>query len=79
MLFHPRPEWRESHAGNASRDLLITVEEEVVIGSRLHSAGKSMPTILFFHGNGEIVADYDELGQLYQRIGINFFAVDYRG
>jgi len=37
------------------------------------------PNLLFFHGNGEIVADYDEIGPLYNRMGINFLAVDYRG
>jgi fermentation-respiration switch protein FrsA (DUF1100 family) len=35
--------------------------------------------ILFFHGNGEIVADYDDLGPLYNKRGINFLAADYRG
>ncbi|MCK7515883.1 MAG: lysophospholipase [Desulfobacterales bacterium] len=35
--------------------------------------------ILFFHGNGEIVDDYDDLGPFYNRLGINFLAVDYRG
>jgi fermentation-respiration switch protein FrsA (DUF1100 family) len=39
----------------------------------------SAPNLLFFHGNGEIVADYDEMGPLYNRMGINFLAVDYRG
>jgi pimeloyl-ACP methyl ester carboxylesterase len=42
-------------------------------------AGKNAPTILFFHGNGEIVTDYDDLGPLYTRLGMNFFVVDYRG
>ena len=40
---------------------------------------KDDPTILFFHGNGEIVADYDEMGPIYNRLGINFLPVDYRG
>jgi len=36
-------------------------------------------TVIYFHGNGEIVADYDEIASLYNRHGVNFFPVDYRG
>ena len=50
-----------------------------MVGARCHMAGKLFPSILFFHGNGEIVADYEELGPVYNRLGINFLPVDYRG
>ncbi len=73
-LFHPRADMRITN-----RDVMIPVGNNVVIGARLHTAGKSAPNILFFHGNGEIVADYDDLGQMYNQSGINFFPVDYRG
>lgn len=79
ILFHPRAEWYEDDAQRPGEEVLIPVEKSVVVGGRFHLAGKSSPTILFFHGNGEIVADYDEIGQLYNRMGINFFPVDYRG
>ena len=49
------------------------------IGGRFYAAGATAPTLLFFHGNGEIVADYEDLGPLYARQGLNFFPVDYRG
>jgi pimeloyl-ACP methyl ester carboxylesterase len=55
------------------------VEEAVSLGARFHMTGKSAPNILFFHGNGEIVADYDELGPLYNQMGLNFLPTDYRG
>ena len=35
--------------------------DDVVLGARFHPAAATAATILFFHGNGEIVADYDEL------------------
>jgi fermentation-respiration switch protein FrsA (DUF1100 family) len=79
MLFHPRPEWSISGEGREGKDFLIPVEKDVVVGGRLHVSGKSKSNILFFHGNGEIVADYDELGRLYVREGLNFLPVDYRG
>jgi fermentation-respiration switch protein FrsA (DUF1100 family) len=80
FLFHPRPEGRSSGADSSPEDILIPVEEDVAIGARFYPAEKNdEPTILFFHGNGEIVADYQDIGPLYTRMGINFFPVDYRG
>ena len=77
-LFHPRPEFSFAGAHASSRDLLIPVADNVVVGARFYPAAAS-PTILFFHGNGEIVADYDELAPFFLRQGVNFFPVDYRG
>ncbi|KPJ78386.1 MAG: temperature sensitive supressor [Deltaproteobacteria bacterium SG8_13] len=79
VLFHPRPELGAAPALPPSCDLMIPVEAEVSVGARFHIADESAPNILFFHGNGEIVADYHDLGALYNRMGINFLAVDYRG
>jgi fermentation-respiration switch protein FrsA (DUF1100 family) len=78
-LFHPRPEWPVSEARREIKEILFPVEEDVVVGGRFHLAGKLRPNILFFHGNGEIVADYDDIGNLYVRGGMNFLPVDYRG
>ena len=79
FLFHPRPEWGAPGSRKTAQDVLVPVEKDVVVGGRFHMAEKSAPNVLFFHGNGEIVADYDEMGPLYNRIGINFLPVDYRG
>jgi alpha-beta hydrolase superfamily lysophospholipase len=78
-LFHPRPETNLDDVPAAARDLLIPVADNVVVGARFHSQDSSPPTIIFFHGNGEIVADYDELAPFYLRQGVNFLPVDYRG
>jgi fermentation-respiration switch protein FrsA (DUF1100 family) len=58
---------------------MIPVEAQIAVGACFHVADRDAPNILFFHGNGEIVDDYNELGPLYNRTGINFLAVDYRG
>ncbi|MBW2144953.1 MAG: alpha/beta fold hydrolase [Deltaproteobacteria bacterium] len=79
LLFHPRPEWSAPAEGDGVEVMSIPVEDGVSLGAKLHQAGKSAPVILFFHGNGEIVSDYDDLGPMYVRMGINFFPVDYRG
>ena len=78
-LFHPRPEWGEPGASSPAKDMQIPVDSDVFVGARFHLSEKAFHNILFFHGNGEIVSDYDELGPLYNKMGINFLPVDYRG
>jgi uncharacterized protein len=78
-LFHPRAEWNETDAPDTSQDVMIPVDEDAAIGARFHMKETSFPNILFFHGNGEIVADYDQMGPIYNRLGINFLPADYRG
>ncbi len=79
FLFHPRPELGRSVSSSDKTDIMIPVEADIRIGARFHFSEKSACNILFFHGNGEIVADYDEFGQMMNQLGINFLAVDYRG
>jgi len=79
FLFHPRPESENFSTLGNRNDVMIPVEDNIKIGAAFHAAGKSSPTILFFHGNGEIVSDYDDIGMLYNKMNINFFPVDYRG
>jgi fermentation-respiration switch protein FrsA (DUF1100 family) len=79
LLFHPRPDWGSLTPSPSAEDILIQVEEDVVVGARFYLAGEGAPNILFFHGNGEIVADYEEIGLSYLAMGINFLPVDYRG
>lgn len=78
-LFYPRPEWGTFTPGEHAESILIPVEKDVVVGACFQFAGKEAANILFFHGNGEIVADYNDMGALYTHAGINFLPVDYRG
>jgi len=79
FLFHPRPEYGESAESDEFQEFRIPVGDDVVIGARFYSVDKAAPVILFFHGNGEIVSDYSDLGPYYGQMNINFFPVDYRG
>lgn len=80
VLFHPRPEGRRAGADTGPGiPVMIPVAPGVEIGGCFYIAEENAPSILFFHGNGEIVADYEDLGPLYNRMGINFLPVDYRG
>ena len=78
-LFHPRLEDGVRQTRNNRDDIMIPVDKDIQVGASFHLAKKDAPVILFFHGNGEIVSDYDDFGCLYNDIGINLFVVDYRG
>jgi hypothetical protein len=79
FLFHPRKTTGPVDGGGRFQEILIPVEGDVHVGARFHMAHAKGPTILFFHGNGEIVSDYDDIGPMFNRLGINFVAADYRG
>jgi len=78
VIFHPRQE-HDSQPPPGAIDFDIVVEGDVRVGARFHMAGAGDPNILFFHGNGEIVADYDTIGPLYNQNELNLLIVDYRG
>ncbi len=79
FLFHPRPEWGSPSTDVPFQEITIPVEKGVTVGGRFYQAAKEAPTILHFHGNGEIVADYEDMALLFTRTGANFLPVDYRG
>lgn len=79
FLFHPKKNLNVYTKSDDVIDLLIPVDDEIVVGGRFFIADKKSPTILFFHGNGEVVPDYNDLGEIIIHKGINFFPVDYRG
>jgi len=78
VLFHPHKEINGEPPAGAV-DLDFPVADDVRIGARFYPADVEAPNILFFHGNGEIVGDYDSIGPKYNEYGMSFLAVDYRG
>ena len=68
--FYPRKSPMKPSKPNA-KNHLIEVEKEVKIGCRFYTKGSDYPSLLYFHGNGEIVDDYDECSRFYNEIGIN--------
>jgi len=78
VLFHPR---RDLFVSVPPSVRLITMEVEpgVTVGGRLYPADPEAPAILYYHGNGEIAADYDGIAPLYTRMGLTLLVMDYRG
>jgi pimeloyl-ACP methyl ester carboxylesterase len=78
-IFHPRRELHPGSPPSNSVDMKFPVDGGVLLHGRFYLASEEEPNILFFHGNGEIVSDYDAIGPYYSKFGMNFLAVDYRG
>ena len=76
-LFYPRTYCKT--APENAYDLFVTVEEGVSIAVRFYVGVWDWPWILFFHGNGEVASDYDEIAPLYYQKGINLIVAGYRG
>jgi alpha-beta hydrolase superfamily lysophospholipase len=76
-LFYPRKTFSRPPAG--ARDLLVPVEQEVFVACRLFGGSPGGPWLLYFHGNGEVASDYDELAPLYRDIRVNLAVAEYRG
>lgn len=79
LLFHPeRLNRNQAPVGCVDHD--IPVAEGVTVAARFHLPAEiDGPNIIFFHGNGELVSDYDDVGPLYVGQGLGFVVVDYRG
>ncbi len=75
FLFHPR----QSTQSLSKNDILVNIDSKTKISIRLHLIKSSYPTILFFHGNGEIGSEYDDIANIYNQHNINFIIADFRG
>ncbi len=79
VLFHLRRDPPASAPPLGASLVRIELQEGINVGGRLYPASPSAPTILYFHGNGELASDYDGIAPLYVRVGVNLLVMDYRG
>jgi len=77
LIFYTRAYWTEPPSGTA--DHMVSVEGGISVSCRFYPVARSSPSILFFHGNGEVACEYDDIAPLYHQQGINLFVADYRG
>jgi len=79
VLFYPRRAYGLALASGGARSIEVEVEPGIVLGGQLYPATPDAPAILFFHGNGEIAEDYDDIAPMYTQLGITLLVMDYRG
>jgi len=76
-LFFPAAEALRPVPG--ARDLLVAVGADTRLHLRIHDAADAVATVLLFHGNGEVVSDYDGAAVRFAAVGARLAVVDYRG
>ncbi|HUL37404.1 MAG TPA: alpha/beta fold hydrolase [Thermodesulfobacteriota bacterium] len=77
FIFYPRKDY--TFCPKNGFDLSVEVSGGASIFCRFYMGHQEWPWILFFHGNGEVVSDYDEISPFYHQKGLNLVVADYRG
>lgn len=77
MAFFPRPDPGPPPEG--ATDHRVEVAPGVEAAARFYRLGAEHPTLLYFHGNGEVVGDHDRFVHLFHEHGLNLFVAEYRG
>ncbi len=78
-LFFPRRDVAADSERPRAFNRFVEVAEGISICCRCYPARQDGPNILYFHGNGEVVSDYDYVAPVYAERGLNLFVADYRG
>lgn len=76
-FFYPRKDY--TPCPENAFDLAIPVEQNISVSCRFYLSDGKLPWVLYFHGNGEIASDYDDIAPLYHEAGLNLVVADYRG
>jgi alpha-beta hydrolase superfamily lysophospholipase len=76
-IFFPRPDFSPPPLG--ARDVMLEVEPGVHLHARVHGAPDAAAVVVLFHGNGEVVSDYDAAAPRFAQAGGALAVVDFRG
>ena len=79
VLFYPRPDWSLALNHCVATSLMVPVADGVQVQVQAYLDSPAAANIIFFHGNGEIASDYQDIAPFYTDRGINFLIADYRG
>jgi alpha-beta hydrolase superfamily lysophospholipase len=77
FIFYPRKDF--TLCPKNAFDLFVEAGDNISISCRFYMGHHEWPWILFFHGNGEVVSDYDDISPFYHQKKINLVVADYRG
>ena len=70
---------RRDTSPTPSHAVELEVPGAAVLHVRWHRRRDDAPTLLLFHGNGEVVADYDASASTFADVGVNLAVMDFRG
>ena len=75
--FYPRSD--RSAPPEGASDHSLEIADGIHLGARLYGSNPGCPTIVYFHGNGEVANDHDDVAALYFQAGANLLVVEFRG
>jgi hypothetical protein len=76
-MFYPRAADYPPSDGDV--EYLVDVAPGVQVAARFFAGDAAWSSILFFHGNGEVASDYDEIAPLYRERRLNLVVAEFRG
>lgn len=76
-VFYPREE--SGPCPKYAFDGFVHVADDAAVHCRFYKENDAWPWLLYFHGNGEVVSDYDEIALFYFKYKLNIVVSDYRG
>ncbi|MFX1451683.1 MAG: alpha/beta hydrolase [Promethearchaeota archaeon] len=79
QVFYPQKRGVPSNLSSYIKVLKLQINKKVLIGGFFFENDANLPTILLFHGNGEIAEGYYGLLDFFFDCGVNLAVVDYRG
>jgi len=78
-VFYPRKTQIPKDTPSNIKVLKLQINAGTLIGGFLFLNNPNLPTVLLFHGNGEIASDYQYFAPVFFECGINLAVVDFRG
>lgn len=79
IVFYPRRIPIPTNLSPNIKILKFEIGKNLILGGFFYLNDASLPTILLFHGNGEIAADYQYFLDFFFDCGVNLAVVDFRG
>ncbi|MFX0106063.1 MAG: alpha/beta fold hydrolase, partial [Candidatus Hodarchaeota archaeon] len=79
IVFFPRKSPEPTLLDSNTKILKLKISKNIITGGFFYLNDYDFPTILLFHGNGEIAADYQYFLDFFFDCGVNLAVVDFRG
>jgi len=79
IVFYPRKTVIPNNLGPNVEILKFHIGDDVLIGGFFFKNDVNLPTILLFHGNGEVALDYRSIAPMFFKCDVNLAIVDFRG
>ena len=79
VVFYPRKTKMPEKLESNMKVFKFDISGSISIGGFFYGNEVNNPTILLFHGNGEIASDYQNISPLFLDCNVNLAVVDFRG